>query len=171
MRIYLTGFMGAGKTAVGAALAKLLGYPFVDLDQAIETRAGLQVREIFAQHGETYFRGLEHTCLESTAELDPAVVATGGGTMSQPANRALIARLGIAVWLNPGFAVIAQRVVGQKREDRPLFRDELQAWQLYHQRLPAYKTAELNVDIKGDETVDEVAAKIAFLLRGRLCDT
>ena len=69
MRIYLTGFMGAGKTAVGGNLCELLGYPLLDLDREVEARAGLSVREIFEKLGESAFRDLEHDCLKQTAPL------------------------------------------------------------------------------------------------------
>ncbi|HEY2738306.1 MAG TPA: shikimate kinase, partial [Thermoanaerobaculia bacterium] len=79
MRIYLTGFMGSGKSTVGRLLAERLGMPFIDLDAEIEQRAGITVREIFERHGEPVFRRLEQEALRATEEMPDAVVATGGG--------------------------------------------------------------------------------------------
>jgi shikimate kinase len=75
MRVFLTGFMGSGKTTVGRLLAARLSLPFVDLDETIERRAGLAVREIFALHGEPVFRQLEHEALRSILEHEPEEVA------------------------------------------------------------------------------------------------
>lgn len=169
MRIFLTGFMGAGKTSVGERLAQRLGVPFVDLDREIERRAGLTVREIFAVHGEPAFRRLEAEALrESLAHAD-AVIATGGGTPVFEPNAQLMRAQGIAVFLNPSFATIAARIGGRGglgKEDRPLFRDEAQALALYRDRLPAYRRADLTVDVGPGEEAEEVAARIELLVIG-----
>ena len=99
LRVYLTGFMAAGKTVVGSELARFLGCAFCDLDEAIEDEAGETVREIFSRHGEAAFRELEHVSLRRTAELGDAVVATGGGTMAFGRNREIIARLCVRLWV------------------------------------------------------------------------
>ena len=169
MRIYLTGFMGAGKTSVGGNLSNLLGYPLLDLDQEIESRAGLAVREIFEKQGESVFRELEHSCLKETARLQDAVVATGGGTMTFPRNVAVIRRLGVSVWLNPSFETIVDRISRRGKEDRPLFRTEQQALELFRRRLPAYRQCDLEIDVAPGESVPEVAARIALRLRERSC--
>ncbi len=123
MRIYLTGFMGAGKSSVGEHLSRLLGYPMLDLDREVEVRSGLGVREIFTDHGEATFREWEHACLKETARLEDAVVATGGGTMTFPRNVAVMRQLGRSVWLHPSFATIAGRLDADGRAERPLFED------------------------------------------------
>ncbi len=167
MRIYLTGFMGAGKSAVGRRLAERLGIPFVDLDEEIEARAGLRVREIFERHGESEFRRLEQEALMATGEHPPepgVVVATGGGTVAFEANARWIRANGLAVWLNPAFATIVRRIGGLGKKDRPLFRDEAQALALYRERLPAYRQADLTVDVRPEEHPQEVAARIVLLL-------
>ncbi len=163
----MTGFMGAGKTSVGRALAARLGVPFVDLDDEIERRAGRSVREIFAAAGEAEFRRLE---LEALAELlarpdlvDP-VVATGGGTVALEPTARLLRGAGLTVWLNPPFGTIVERIGGLGKLDRPLFHDEAEAWALYRQRLPAYQRCDLRIDVAPAEGVQEVAGRVALRL-------
>ncbi len=167
MRVYLTGFMGCGKTTVGRLLASRLGMPFVDLDEEIERRAGKSVREIFAEQGEAAFRQLEAELLRETFGLPEVVVSTGGGTMVSEVNARWIGSNGLAVWLNPSFATIVTRIGALGKSDRPLFRDEVQALSLYQQRLPAYRRADVTVDVTPDEEPEEIAARIALLLKDR----
>ena len=165
MRVFLTGFMGAGKTAVGRLLADRLGTLFVDLDREVELRAGMSVREIFEAHGEPAFRQLEHETLRATLELPDAVVATGGGTVAFDDNARLLGAAGLTVWLNPPFSAIVERIGALGKRDRPLFRDETHAWALYRQRLPAYRAAaDLTVDVAPAESPEEVASRVALLL-------
>lgn len=171
MRIYLTGFMGSGKSTVGRRLAERLSVPFVDLDEEIERQAGMTVREIFERHGEPAFRRLEHEALRATLELPDAVVATGGGTMVFEGNLRLIRASGLSVWLNPPFAAIVSRIGALGKEDRPLFRDEKQALALYQERLPAYRRADLAVDVAPEEEPEEVAARITLRIGERKCAT
>jgi shikimate kinase len=147
MRIYLTGFMGSGKTTVGRALARRLGVPFLDLDHEIEQQAGMTVRQIFERQGEPAFRSLEAEALRGTLALADVVVAMGGGTVTFEANARLAAANGLTVWLNPAFATIAKRIGGRGKVDRPLFKDEVQALALYRERLPAYRRSDLTVDV------------------------
>lgn len=170
-RIYLTGFMAAGKTAVGKALAAILGYRFVDLDSEIEARAGCSVREIFARRGEAAFRELEHEALRATASDRRLVVATGGGTVTFERNRALIRRLGTSVWLAPAFETLLARLDEEERAQRPLLGDPQQARELYRQRLDAYRRADIRIGVDADETAAGVAARIARLFEGAPCDT
>jgi shikimate kinase len=168
MRVFLTGFMGAGKTVVGERLAERLGVPFVDLDREIEARAGVGIRQIFEIQGEAAFRQIEREALRAViAALPAAVVATGGGTFTFEANARLIGENGMAVFLNPSFSTIMARIGGLGKADRPLFRDETQALALYRERLPAYRRADLTVDVGVGEGPQEVAARIALLIGKR----
>lgn len=165
MRIFLTGFMGAGKTTVGRHLAERLDLPFYDLDAQIEGRAHRSVREIFDDLGEPGFRQLEQESLEALCAMPSLVAATGGGTLTRRRNQELIQRSGVSVWLHPPFAVIAERIGGVGKEDRPLFQDEVQALELYRQRLPTYQSCDLRVDVEASEGADEVAARIVLLIQ------
>jgi len=171
VRIYLTGFMGSGKTAAGQKLAERLGCPFVDLDSEVEARAGMTVREIFEQLGEPAFRGLEQEALRATGELPDVVVATGGGTPTFDVNARWIGANGVSVWLNPPFATIVSRIGSLGKQDRPLFRDEVQALALFRERLPAYRRADLTVDVGPAEQAEEIAARIELLIGGGRCAT
>ena len=167
MRVYLTGFMGAGKTTVGRLLSRRLDWPFIDLDAEVESVAGCSVRDLFANRGEPAFRALEHQALAATLEREDAVVAVGGGTLTFAANRELVNNRGLVVWLNPPFSVIQQRIGAQGKDDRPLFRDEHQALALYQERLPTYRTADSTIDIGAEDEPLEIASRIQLLLGSR----
>ncbi len=171
MRIFLTGFMGAGKTTVGQRLAALLALPFVDLDREIEQRAGVTVREIVEEQGEPAFRRLEAEGLQGVLSRDDVVIATGGGTLTSETGARLVREAGLTVWLNPSFATIVERIGVLGKTDRPLFRAETQVLALYQERLPVYRKADLTVDVAAGESPEEVAARIALLLRERRCAT
>lgn len=164
MRIFLTGFMGAGKSSVGRRLSERLELPFVDLDDEIERRAGMTVREIFDRGGEADFRRRELETLTEVLERPDLVLATGGGTTTFGPAARLLASHGVTVWLNPPFATIVERIGALGKESRPLFRDEVTTWQLYRSRLPAYRASDLRVDVAPGETEDEVAARVALLV-------
>jgi len=165
MRVFLTGFMGAGKTTVGRHLAQGLGWRFVDLDLEVEKAAGLGVREIFAQQGEESFRRYESEQLASAMVDEDLVVATGGGTVTVEANRRLMARAGVTVWLNPSFDEIVARIGSDGKADRPLFPDEVTAFDLYRRRLRSYRSADMQIDVARGETPAETAARIVLLLQ------
>jgi shikimate kinase len=165
-RLVLTGFMGSGKTTVGRALAAALGWSFVDLDGEIEARAAMTVRQIFERLGEPAFRELEHEALRDMLQgKRPLVLATGGGTLTFARNLALIRGAARSVWLNPSFATIVARIGALGKQDRPLFRNEVEALALYRARLDAYREADHRVDVGPEETPEEVAARVALWLR------
>ncbi len=171
MRIYLTGFMGSGKTTVGRKLAERLTVPFVDLDHEIERRTHKTVRELFEAEGEGAFRRLETEALRATQAYPDVVVATGGGTVAFAGNLNLIRQAGISVWLNPAFQTIADRIGAAGKRDRPLFKDETQALGLYRERLASYRTADVTIDVAPGESAEEVAARLELRLRSGACAT
>lgn len=108
--IFLTGFMGCGKTTLGRAVSERCGVEFVDLDEAVEARAGLSVSEIFARHGEVHFRRLEREELERQSRR-PVLLACGGGTPCQPGMAGLMASLGTVVWLRADTDTLVRRLL------------------------------------------------------------
>jgi shikimate kinase len=158
-RIYLVGFMGAGKSTVGRALAARLGVPFVDLDEAFESLAGMTIRRAFEERGEAWFREREAELLRGTESLPAAVVALGGGTFTFPENRATVQRSGRSVFLDVPFEVVAARL-GGKAVDRPLFRSLEEARTLFDARLASYRLSDRTLPLEGDERVDAVVDRI-----------
>jgi shikimate kinase len=156
-KVYLVGFMGAGKTTVGRALAKRLGWQAVDIDEVIEAREHLPVAEIFARRGEPYFRAVERAVLLEHLAPRHLVVATGGGTFADVQNRAAINRDGVSVWLD----VSIDRLIGRVPADgrRPLAADRAGFERLYHQRRGAYDQAHLRLDA-GRASVDALVEQL-----------
>lgn len=164
MRVYLTGFMGAGKSEIGSRLAARLGTPFVDLDQIVAERSGLRVAEIFSRFGERGFRRLEGEALRATAGMPAAVVATGGGIVESADARRRLAELGTTVWLHPPFETLCRRIRASV-EERPLFQDEEQARALWERRLPLYReVAQVTVEVADDEPSAETTERLVAAL-------
>ena len=143
-KIYLVGFMGAGKTTLAKALAKRLDWRAVDIDELIEARERASVTEIFARHGEGYFRAVERSVLAEQLGEPHVVVATGGGTFADGQNRAAIQRDGLSIWLDVPLERLVDRVPADGR--RPLAADRAGFERLYHQRRAAYEQAHLRLD-------------------------
>jgi shikimate kinase len=160
-RIYVVGFMGAGKTSVGRALSRKLGWSFSDLDQEIEKTNKITVQEIFKRFGEPHFRQLERDHLRRLSTKPNTVVALGGGAYIDPENRQLAESSGLTVWLKASFETIRQRV--KIDGSRPLFDDNDRAARLYAERTPFYEMARLHVIVDG-LTADAVAAQIVAQL-------
>jgi shikimate kinase len=156
-KLYLVGFMGAGKSTVARALARRLDWKVEDIDERIERRERRDIPSIFRQEGESYFRAVERDELIALLPQRGAVVATGGGTVVDSGNRALMLRDGAVVWLDAPFATILDRVPVDGR--RPLAADRLEMERLYNQRLMAYRQAHLRVDA-GRGSVEELVDQI-----------
>jgi thiamine-phosphate diphosphorylase len=157
-RIYLVGFMGSGKTALGRRVSERLGIPFVDLDSEIERTSGLTIRALFDSLGEPAFRERESAFLEGTEALPTAVVSTGGGSFVSERNRATIARLGTPVFLDVPFEAVRARLVG--KTDRPLFTSVEQAVRLFAEREPFYRMAPVRVALTGHESIEESTDRV-----------
>ena len=156
-KIYLVGFMGAGKTTVARALARRLDWKCEDIDQRIEQRERRDIPTIFRQEGEPYFRGIERQELIALLPLRGAIVATGGGTVVDPVTRGLMLRDGAVIWLDAPFATLLDRVPLDGR--RPLAADRIEMERLYNQRLMAYGEAHLRLDA-GRSSVEELVDQI-----------
>lgn len=163
MKIYLIGFMGAGKTTVGRLLAEQLSVPFYDLDQLIEAAQGRSVRDIFEQAGESEFRRIERDLLAKTRFLTDAVVATGGGTFTFDENVFFIKSEGVSVFLDAPFDVIDRRIA-DKAATRPLFRDRDSALRLYQYRARYYRMADHTIAIAPDERPEAVVARVRSIV-------
>jgi shikimate kinase len=159
--IFLVGFMGAGKTTIGRALGRLLVREFVDLDDRIAEEDGRSITRILQESGEPYFRDLETRILAALRGREALVVACGGGTYANPVSHAVIDGLGTAVWLQAPLPVMLARCGGGA--GRPLLGRPEEAQALYLSRLPAYRTARLQIDVEGltpDEAAERIAARL-----------
>ena len=143
-KLYLVGFMAAGKTSVGRALARRLDWEFVDIDDVIERQEHMTVSEIFARHGEPYFRAAERAIVAEQLRARHTVVATGGGTFVDPQNRAVIRGDGVSVWLDAPLDRVIARIPADGR--RPLAADRADLERLYEARRLAYEQAHMRLD-------------------------
>lgn len=161
--IFLVGFMGSGKSTIGRALAERLQREFIDLDELIVERAGRSIPDIFAQFGEAYFRTLERETLRALESGSAAVVALGGGAFVSDENRAIVAELGLSIWLDCALDKILERL-GSDRT-RPLYsgRSPEQLAELLASRKPSYSLADLQIDVTQLD-VSEAVEKIISLL-------
>jgi shikimate kinase len=161
--VVLIGFMASGKTSVGRALGRILGWTFHDLDTVIEATEGRTVPAIFRDSGEPAFRRAEHnalsTLLKELSFLSPGVIAVGGGAFVQPVIRELLSQGDIeVVWLDAPVEELWQRC-SRDSTVRPLARDLNQFRQLYDQRRKHYTEAGLHLDTSGKE-VERIAKEL-----------
>lgn len=176
-RIYLTGFMGSGKSTLGPILANVLGFEFVDLDTAIAAREGKSVREIFRDQGEPYFRTKERETIAELSLRDGLIVSLGGGTLTDQDCLAIIKSTGILVYLKVPVEEIVRRL--RNKTDRPMVlgpdgerlnEEELRQriLQLLAQREPLYANADLTIfadQVRLGLTVDRLVKELSPLLR------
>ncbi len=157
--LYLVGFMGSGKSAIGRLLADELGWSFADIDEDIEKAQGVSIVEIFDVRGEGEFRAIEQEALRKRVrEVEcgkPMVLALGGGAFVDPTNRKLLEERGVTIWLDCSFPRISARLEGQTH--RPLARDSEKFRQLFDDRRDIYAKAEHRVEADTDDPAVVVA--------------
>ncbi len=152
LRVYLIGFMGAGKSTIGRQAARDLGFGFLDLDTVIETAANATIRKLIETEGEGVFREKERKALHQTLDtpISHLIVATGGGVPCFFDNLDWINAHGVSLFLDPGWDTIRQRLEPH-RQHRPMLQGDDQTWSdrakaLYEARLPIYQAATLHLE-------------------------
>lgn len=151
MKIFVIGYMAAGKTRFAKKLAAQLGLSFIDLDEVVLNEAKISSAEYIRKFGESMFRKFEHNCLMKCLNGDNFVLATGGGTPCFFDNMNLMNKNGITVWLNIPFAHILQRLTN-KRGDRPMVAtvngkiDKIKVEEHYQKRIPFYMQSQIIID-------------------------
>ncbi len=166
--IVLVGLMGCGKSSIGKRLAAKLALPFIDADEEIENVAAKSIGEIFADHGEAFFRDRERMVIGRLLANGPQVLATGGGAFMHAETRAAIGEYGISVWLRAELPVLMRRV--GKRDTRPLLKTgnpEATMKALIEARYPVYAEADITVESR-DEPHEVIVAEIVQRLSARL---
>ncbi len=166
--VCMVGMMGAGKTAIGSAVARTLGVPFVDSDAEIERAANATIAEIFTRYGEPFFRQKESQVLIRLLEGEPCILSTGGGAYLAEANRAAITSRGAAVWIKAAPQLLWSRV--RHKDTRPLLRTadpKKTLYDLIAQREPLYALADLSVEAEPDMSVERMAEKTIDVIATR----
>lgn len=159
--IFLVGFMGSGKTAVGKALAEKLGYSFLDTDEMVEKKEGRSIHQIFKESGEGYFREKEWEALFSLEGLSRAIVSTGGGLFLGAPQRTFIKEQGVSMWLNAPFDEMLKRL--KHSPARPLFKDEESLREMLENRKAKYTLADYEVRT-GGLSIDEIIERVLSVL-------
>ena len=171
--IFLTGFMGTGKTRIGRVLATRMRRTFLDTDRLVEESAGQTISEIFTAEGEDLFRQLEHDCVSQAAARTDAVIALGGGAIADERNWEVIRRAGVVVALEASVDTILKRV--SQRNDRPLLaglsREEKRARiaELLAARAPYYGRAHIHLKTLDKQTPEATAGELIRLME-RWCE-
>ncbi len=166
--VVLVGMMGAGKTAVGTQLARILSVPFIDSDDAIVSAANRSIAEIFERDGEPFFRQKETQVIGRLLEGPPCVLSTGGGAFMSPLNREMIGAQGVSVWLSADLELLWQRV--RHKTTRPLLHTanpRATLKEIFDQRVPVYALADLKVDAAPELSIDDMARRVREALLTR----
>lgn len=160
--------MGAGKTAIGLALAKRLNVPFLDSDAEIVAASNMSIAEIFERDGEPFFREKESQVIDRLLQGTPGILSTGGGAFLRPENRDMISRAGVSVWLRADLPLLWNRV--RHKTTRPLLQtDDPKATleELYTARQPAYAEADLAVDADKSYSIEDMTDEVIKALMTR----
>ncbi len=166
--IVMVGMMGAGKTAVGRALATRLGVPFLDSDEQIVAAANMSIAEIFERDGEAFFRAREAEVIERLLREERGVLSTGGGAFLARANREMISEIGVSVWLKADLNLLWSRV--KHKDTRPLLRTadpKATLRGLYEARVPLYAQADVSVQAEARYSIDEMTDAVLAALKDR----
>ncbi|SFR17373.1 shikimate kinase [Poseidonocella sedimentorum] len=164
--VVMVGMMGAGKSAIGRALAERLGVPFLDSDAEIERAAAMSISEIFARDGESFFRRRETEVIRRLLEGAPCVLSTGGGAFLSERNRRLIAERGVSVWLDADLDLLWARV--RNKDTRPLLRTDNPRETLatlQDQRVPSYAEATLRVMAEEGLSIEAMTQRVLEAIR------
>lgn len=166
--VTVVGMMGAGKTAVGKALATRLGVPFLDSDAEIEAAANMTIAEVFQRDGEAFFRDREAEVIARLLSTGPIVLSTGGGAFLAERNRDAISAAGVSLWLRADLDLLWQRV--RHKTTRPLLRTadpKKTLAEIYAARQPIYALADLVADADPKYSISDMAAHVIDVLKTR----
>ncbi len=161
MNIVLTGFMASGKSVISKEIARISGKVLIDTDNLIVKNEGMSINDIFAKHGEAYFRHAESDAVKLAAKTENAVISTGGGTVLNRDNIDILRKNGVIVNLAPDFEVIETRLE-KAAASRPLLqkRDIAEIRRLFEERKPFYENCDLHIHITDGKTPEEYAREI-----------
>ena len=174
--VFLTGFMGSGKSTLGPILANTIGFNFIDLDVLIEQKEQKKISDIFAFHGESAFRTIERQMLREAITTNATVISLGGGSVTNAETLDLIKKSGVMIYLKSDREHIFQRL--RTKSDRPMLRDEKgnlldgehlmeKIDSLLNSRNPFYEQADIIINTDGQKigyTVDELVKKLAHYI-------
>lgn len=166
--VTVVGMMGAGKTAVGRALAELLSVPFLDCDAEIEAAANMSIGEVFARDGEAFFRDREAEVIARLLAQGPMVLSTGGGAFLAERNRQAISKAGVSLWLRADIDLLWQRV--RHKTTRPLLRTDnprQTLTEIYEARRDTYALADLVVDADAAYSIEKMTEHALRVLATR----
>jgi shikimate kinase len=161
--IFLIGMMGSGKTSIGKILSQVTSLKLIDTDSILEQEAGISINEIFALHGEEFFRQKETELLKKISQTKKAIISCGGGMFTRNENISEIAQYGISIFLNVNSKLLEQRL--QQDSSRPLISTGTAISEILSQRIPFYTQANIMVDIKSHNLEENVAEVLKELYK------